>query len=331
MASSLLLLLLSSRLSLSELHTPASPNTTPQLEPTTQGEGLLSVPATNASRKLPQTIIMGVRKGGTRALLEMLNLHPHITVAKTEMHFFDWDENYQQGLGWYRQQMPLSLPDQITVEKTPGYFTSARAPERIQAMNSSLRLLLIVRDPAERVISDYTQVLHNRRQQNKSFQPVEQILIRDGEVNTNYKAIQRSLYHLHMANWLQRFPLGQIHIVDGDLLIRDPLPELRRAERFLHLPPRIQASNFYFNHTKGFFCLRAEGHERCLDDSKGRRHPSVSARALSQLCAYFKGHNDSFFKMVGRSFSWCRGDGAPEQNITSSDTFPLGQAWPHGQ
>uniref|UniRef100_A0A8D2MHZ5 Sulfotransferase n=1 Tax=Zonotrichia albicollis TaxID=44394 RepID=A0A8D2MHZ5_ZONAL len=92
------------------------------------------------SRQIPQTIIIGVRKGGTRALLEMLDIHPNIVVAATEVHFFDWDENYVKGIDWYRNLMPFSYGNQITIEKTPGYFTSPQAPGRIHDMNSSIKL-----------------------------------------------------------------------------------------------------------------------------------------------------------------------------------------------
>lgn len=39
-------------------------------------------------QQLPKAIIIGVRKGGTRALLEMLNLHPAVVKASQEIHFF---------------------------------------------------------------------------------------------------------------------------------------------------------------------------------------------------------------------------------------------------
>ncbi|XP_069475159.1 heparan sulfate glucosamine 3-O-sulfotransferase 1-like [Ambystoma mexicanum] len=263
-------------------------------------------PARAARHRDPQAIIIGVRKGGTRALLEMLNLHPDVVAAASEVHFFDQDENYDKGLAWYRAQMPPSLPGQVTVEKTPGYFSSVKAPERIHAMNSSVRLLLIVRDPVERLVSDYTQVLHNRQQRAKPYPRLEKILLRGGQLNIQYKAIQRSLYALHLSRWLRFFSIGQIHVVDGGKLIRDPLPELRRAERFLGLAPRISAANFYFNQTKGFYCLRGEGgHGKCLDESKGRPHPTVEGAILERLCTFFSRHNEDFFSMVGKTFNWC--------------------------
>lgn len=52
------------------------------------------------SKKLPQAVIIGVKKGGTRALLEFLRLHPDIRAVGAEPHFFD--RNYDKGLEWYR-------------------------------------------------------------------------------------------------------------------------------------------------------------------------------------------------------------------------------------
>ncbi|KAG8536823.1 hypothetical protein GDO81_025612 [Engystomops pustulosus] len=54
----------------------------------------------SGSKKLPQAIIIGVKKGGTRALLEFLRVHPDIRAVGAEPHFFD--RNYDKGLDWYR-------------------------------------------------------------------------------------------------------------------------------------------------------------------------------------------------------------------------------------
>lgn len=257
-----------------------------------------------SARRLPRTIIIGVRKGGTRALLEMLSLHPGVAAAQSEVHFFDWEEHYGRGLGWYRSQMPLSAPQQLTVEKTPAYFTAPQVPARVHGLDPRMRLLLIVRDPAERVLSDYTQVLHNHLQKRKPYPAVEQLLLRRGRLNPDYKALNRSLYHEHLRRWLRFFPLRRIHLVDGDRLIRDPFPEMQKVERFLGLAPQINASNFYFNKTKGFYCLRDAGRDRCLHESKGRAHPRVDPELLHKLHEYFHEPNKRFFELVGRTFDW---------------------------
>jgi [heparan sulfate]-glucosamine 3-sulfotransferase 5 len=45
--------------------------------------------------------------------------------------------------------MPLARPHDIILEKSPSYFVTDAAPARVHAMNKSIQLLLIVRDPVE--------------------------------------------------------------------------------------------------------------------------------------------------------------------------------------
>lgn len=61
-----------------------------------------AMPVSNSfgSKKFPQAIIIGVKKGGTRALLEFLRVHPDVRAVGAEPHFFD--RFYDKGLEWYR-------------------------------------------------------------------------------------------------------------------------------------------------------------------------------------------------------------------------------------
>ena len=54
----------------------------------------------NSSKRLPGALIIGVKKGGTRALLEFLRVHPDVRATGPEVHFFD--RNFHFGLEWYR-------------------------------------------------------------------------------------------------------------------------------------------------------------------------------------------------------------------------------------
>lgn len=261
----------------------------------------------NLLQQLPQAIIIGVRKGGTRALLEMLNLHPAVVKASQEIHFFDNDQNYARGIEWYREKMPFSFPHQITIEKSPAYFITEEVPERIFKMNSSIKLLVIVREPTIRAVSDYTQVLEGKDRKNKTYHKFEKLAVDSGtcEVNTKYKAVRTSIYTKHLERWLKYFPVDQFHIVDGDRLIADPLPELQLVERFLNLPSRISQYNLYFNATRGFYCLRFNiVFNKCLAGSKGRTHPEVDPSVVTKLQKFFHPFNQKFFQITGRAFNW---------------------------
>lgn len=90
-------------------------------------------------RRLPQALIVGVRKAGTRALLEMLYLHPRVQKAAGEVHFFDRDENYNLGLEWYRKKMPFSFRGQITIEKSPSYFVMPEVCNEVWRLHFAIR------------------------------------------------------------------------------------------------------------------------------------------------------------------------------------------------
>lgn len=53
--------------------------------------------------------------------------------------------------------MPPTLEGQVTMEKTPSYFVTREVPQRVKQMNPKTKLLVVVRDPVTRAISDYTQ------------------------------------------------------------------------------------------------------------------------------------------------------------------------------
>lgn len=67
---------------------------------------------------------------------------------------------------------------------------------------------------------------------------------------------------------------------------------------------RIATNNFYFNETKGFFCLRNDTTEKCLRESKGRKHPRVDPLVISKLRKFFAEHNQKFYELVGVDLGW---------------------------
>lgn len=58
-----------------------------------------------------------------------------------------------------RKHMPATLEGQVTMEKTPSYFVTREAPARVRQMDPATKLLVVVRDPVTRAISDYTQAI----------------------------------------------------------------------------------------------------------------------------------------------------------------------------
>ncbi|XP_032087228.1 heparan sulfate glucosamine 3-O-sulfotransferase 4-like [Thamnophis elegans] len=255
-------------------------------------------------KRLPQALIIGVKKGGTRALLEALRAHPDVRAVGTEPHFFD--RNYGHGLDWYRELMPRTLEGQLTMEKTPSYFVTGEAAGRIHAMAKDTKLIVVVRDPVTRAISDYTQTL-SKKPEIATFEVLAFKNRTLGLIDASWSALRIGLYALHLESWLQYFPLAQMHFVSGERLISDPAGELAKVQAFLGLRRVVTEKYFHFNQTKGFPCLKKpeeSGAPRCLGKSKGRTHPVIDRDVIQRLRKFYKPFNVMFYQMTGQDFQW---------------------------
>ncbi|XP_010863756.2 heparan sulfate (glucosamine) 3-O-sulfotransferase 3-like [Esox lucius] len=257
-----------------------------------------------ATRRLPQALIIGVKKGGTRALLEFLRLHPDIRALGSEPHFFD--RHYARGLNWYRSMMPKALDGQVVIEKTPRYFVTMETPGRVHSMSRDVKLIVVVRDPVTRAISDYTQII-SKTPNIPAFETLAFKNSTNGEIDDLWSPLWIGLYAQHLERWLAWFPLAQIHLVSGEGLISDPAGELGKVQDFLGLQRIVTDKHFYFNKTKGFPCLKKpEGSSKphCLGKTKGRIHAPIDPDVIQRLREFYRPHNRRFYQMAGQDFGW---------------------------
>ncbi|CAD5217475.1 unnamed protein product [Bursaphelenchus okinawaensis] len=272
--------------------------------------GLSSISAIELTQKFPDAIIIGVKKCGTRALLEFLKLNPNVKAPGPEVHFFD--KNYEKGYSWYRQQMPFTTPSQITIEKSPAYFISKMVPQRVKRLNPNMKLIVVVRNPITRAVSDYTQAVTRRK---RSISNAFEEMAKCDEINStkchhginsSWGAIRIGQYHKYLQNWLEHFPMKQFMFVDGENLIRQPANEIRKVEKFLGLTPVVKSSDFVMDKIKGFPCVRKVNSStpHCLGKSKGRVHPTVNSDVVKQLQMFYQPENEKFFKMINETFKW---------------------------
>ncbi|KAH9490433.1 Heparan sulfate glucosamine 3-O-sulfotransferase 5 [Bulinus truncatus] len=252
-------------------------------------------------RRFPKAIIIGAGKCGTRALLEFLTIHPYIVTANSEVHFFDLDENFKKGFLWYKSHMPLSFSNQITIEKTPSYIWSERAAHEIYKLNKNMKLILIVKDPVVRVISQAIR---------SSPENPEAMFIREHDgvlrIANESHTVDWGVYVKYIKMWLKVFPKSQLHIIESSQFITDPASEIQKLEQFLGIPHMITDKNFYYNQSKGFYCMRPFHTDAiiCLSSGKGIPHPKINPIFEKLLYAYYSPHNEELFKLLGRKYDW---------------------------
>ncbi|GFO11325.1 heparan sulfate glucosamine 3-o-sulfotransferase 5 [Plakobranchus ocellatus] len=257
-------------------------------------------------KRFPSCIIFGVSKCGTKAVIEYLKLHPDVVAPKAEINYFNNETlQHQHGLGWYIQQMPPSLSHQITVEKSPDYFQNHQCADLIRAAAPSTKLILLLREPIERLVSEYMQL----SEKSLSLPDFEKWVIGQdtGDVDQKVPSVMVSAYADHVSYWLRVFPREQVHIIESQSLRDYPLHEMRRLETFLHLQPFYQPEDFYFNSTRGFYCMRMRytGKTKCLGKSKGREHITVSDTIMDKLVRFYQPYNQKLKQILGAvDFPW---------------------------
>lgn len=185
----------------------------------------------------------------------------------------------------------------VTIEKTPHYFIDKHTPERIAQFLPKVKLILIVRDPIIRAISDYVQI----KSRHEFYSTFDQFISMKNF--TRWTPIKIGCYSMYLHRWLRYFPLEQIHFVNGENLIHRPWEELESVQRFLNISNHIREEHFYFNSNKrGFPCIKQPN--GCLGSSKGRQHPSISEDSREKLKNLYSICNRQFEEIVQRNFSW---------------------------
>ena len=211
--------------------------------------------------------------------------------------------------------MPVSHDGQLTIEKTPSYLITRDVPRRVKQMSRSVRLIVILRDPVTRALSDYTQANVKRRRAMPTFEQLAFIDAGGGgdnatsTVNTSWRAIQIGLYAVHVRRWLAEFSADKLYFVSGERLIADPTTVLADVQHFLGLPRVITDKHFRFSHKKGFPCIvhdpqRAPEQVHCLGKTKGRTHPNVEPGVLKRLRDFFRPHNEDLYRLTNINFGW---------------------------
>ncbi len=122
----------------------------------------------------PTFLGIGVPRGGSTWLYEVLDAHPEVYVSqlRKEVHFFD--RSFDKGWAWYESFFPADEEAgryKAVGEVTPHYLFSEEAMRRIRETPSVTRLITTLRDPVERAFSHYTwRIQHdNYRKDFRSF------------------------------------------------------------------------------------------------------------------------------------------------------------------
>ena len=178
---------------------------------------------------LADFMIIGAQKCGTTSLAAQLAEHPGICFCKIkEPGYFQKTMDWQDGLDAYHQ-LYEPKDGQLCGEASTMYTF---LPEwqgthaRLFAYNPDLKLIYIMRNPIERVISNYS---HDLVRGLTMAPPETAIYEHSGYIN-------RSRYAVQIRPYLELFPRDSLLLLVFEDYVADQIGTLEQVARFLGIP-----------------------------------------------------------------------------------------------
>ena len=206
------------------------------------------------SSNLPNLIIIGVHKAGTTSLYKYLGDHPDVFASlKKELHYFTplMNGNKLQPLTEYTDHFKKSTKVLIRLEASPSYlYGQEEIIKNISSIVDEVKFILMLRDPVERFLSFYKQMISSMRiDKNESLNVFFQKSLNEfhGEklkTGTPYnRSIREGVYIDYIRPWLS---LGREKIYIGffDKIKENPYQLLSNICYWLRID-----NDFYQNYT----------------------------------------------------------------------------------
>lgn len=164
-------------------------------------------------------LIVGAQKSGTTSLYEYLSRHPAIFMPfLKEIEYFSSDKNYAKGLVFYNSFFEDAASTDILGEASPQYMYDSATAERIFKYSPKMKLIMCLRDPADRAYSHY-RMNKRRNIESRAFEVVVEEQIKSFRErgychrNPEFDYLGLGLYGEKIKAFSGFFGLNQIKVV----------------------------------------------------------------------------------------------------------------------
>lgn len=176
-------------------------------------------------------LVVGAQRCGTTYLHALLEAHPGISMARParpEPKVFLTDEVTELGAEWYRRTwFPHAAGGDLLGEKSTSYIESAAAAVRARAVLGDARIVVQLRDPIERAVSNWKFTRASGLEDLPLDEALERNLAgpRDWDPRATsvspYHYVERGRYAAHLGPWLETFP-GLVRVQFLEDFVADP-------------------------------------------------------------------------------------------------------------
>lgn len=188
-------------------------------------------------RRRPNLFVIGAMKSGTTSLHEYLNTHPQIAMSSwKEPAFFVEELTLRRGEDWYLGLFENDGDYRYLGESSTHY---TRLPvfqgvaERLHRFNPDARLIYIMRNPFDRLVSHYWHNTQIRDFKRGGGEP--RSLVRAVKEDPQYLAFGD--YATQLEPYIERFGRNSLYVLTFEALVKDPQRELDSIYQWLGLPP----------------------------------------------------------------------------------------------
>ncbi|MFM9107432.1 MAG: sulfotransferase domain-containing protein [Chloroflexota bacterium] len=199
-------------------------------------------------RRLPGFVIIGAQECGTTSLYRALISLPGCRPAtRKELVFFS-DPRRRPGadLDVYRACFPLESGAAVSGEASPGYLPQPEAARRLAAALPDARVIVLLRNPADRAHSHWRHVVRAGREP-RAFEDAviagpRALLDDEGWATSeglSFGYVPRGVYAPQPEPWLAAIPPANLRIVRSEDSFEDSPGTVRALARFIGLdePP----------------------------------------------------------------------------------------------
>ena len=181
----------------------------------------------------PNLFIIGAMKSGTTTLHEYLDSHPQIAMSRIkEPGYFVEELTQRQGEDWYLNLFEQDGSFRYRGESSTHYTklpVYRGVAERLFRFNPDARLIYIMRNPIERLVSHYW---HNVR--DPVYGRERRALLKAVRKRPDYLAFGD--YAMQLEPYINLFGRDALYALTFEALIQDPQRELERLYDWLGLP-----------------------------------------------------------------------------------------------
>lgn len=199
------------------------------------------------NKRFPDFLFIGAGKSGTTSLDKYISTHPEIFMSsRKDPGFFASEpfnltsDMYPESVAYYKRFITdegeyLELfsaagSNQLIGETTTMYLYSEQSPQRIKSYIPDAKLIVVLRQPAERIYSRFLHLARENQLPSKSF---EDLFDRSSKWWKRPDLVNEGFYYQHLKRFYENFPVENLKVILYDEMKSGKEEMFRELFRFL--------------------------------------------------------------------------------------------------